>query len=398
MSVSINDINYAVPTPDTLRDLCQKEGGPLISIYLPVPREPPESDKTPVLLKNLLRQVRHRLEASGIGPQSAEDRLRPLHELVENPKQFLKGHPSLAFFIAEDRFSAFRLPYPVEAQAEVGNRFQVKPILDLFTIPSPVTVVCLNRGHVRTMRGIPLQLEEIEVKGMPRTLTDVTGIDDPEKSIQQHTGKVASAKGRPGTSPVMQTHGQGLPADLEHSQLKRFFTEVAKALESDLASREDVLVVFGLEKNIGLFKSAFDPGKRTVHLVDEDPQNWEVRDLQERTAGILDSDRRRMEEANLRQLESLHEQSEGLFNVKEAALAAATGRIDMVVVATNHSIPGVCNPDDMTVEFGENSEPGAGNDLLDYIATETIRHGGTVSGAPFSSIPGGKGVAAKTRF
>lgn len=398
MTLSISDINYAFPTPETVRNLCKQEGGLRISLYLPVPMEPPESDKNPVVLKNLLRKVRERLDANGAGPGTADDILGPLDDLVAHPKQLLKGNPALAFFISGDSFSVFRLPYPVEARAEVGNRYFVKPLMDLLSLSVPVTVACLNRGHVRILRGTPLHLEEIEVEGMPRTLTDVTGIDDPEKSIQQHTGKVGSAKGRPGASPVMQTHGQGLPADYKHSQLKRFFTEVAKCLEHNLAGRPDAVVAFGIEKNIGFFKAAFDGGNRIVHMVNEDPQSWHASELKERTSAVLEPERRKAEAANLNELESLRQRSEGLFTVKETALAAAAGRIELAAVAGDDRVPGICNPDTMSVDLLDNSEPGCADDLLDYIAYEAIRHGGTVFCAPHDAVPGEKGVAAKTRF
>ena len=48
-------------------------------------------------------------------------------------------------------------------------------------------------------------------------------------------------------------HGQGLPSDLEDSQLDRFFREVSKAVHAYLSGRDDTLILFGVDENIGRF-------------------------------------------------------------------------------------------------------------------------------------------------
>lgn len=97
-------------------------------------------------------------------------------------------------------------------------------------------------------------------------------------------------------------------------------------------------------------------------------------------------------------LEEAHSKDSGVFDTAKCVLAAANGRVEMACVASDQSEPGVCQPEEMKVEFVEADAAACAHDLLDTIAYETIQHGGEAFVLPAEKIPGPGNVAATVRF
>ncbi len=74
------------------------------------------------------------------------------------------------------------------------------------------------------------------------------------------------------------------------------------------------------------------------------------------------------------------------------------GRIETVAVAMDREVDGICDVDNMEVKIIADDDPACALDLYDFIASETIRHGGEALGLEGSAVPGEEGVAATVRF
>src|SRR4051812_18435796 len=116
-------------TAQRLADLLAPHPTPCVSIYLPVSRTYPDTQQTPILYKDLLRQVQRDL-AQGypdVDPRSLLDRLGGAAE--ESLRELRPA--GLAAFAAADFFEALELPEAVPAQAVVTSSFFIKPLLRL---------------------------------------------------------------------------------------------------------------------------------------------------------------------------------------------------------------------------------------------------------------------------
>ena len=386
------------PTPERISDLCKEQGGLRISLYLPVRSSPPESDQNPIILRQTVDKLRETLQANGMEDEHIEELIAPLTHLVDNPRELLPWSPGVAVFIDQNRHQAVKLADPVDPMYDVSNRFFIKPLIAAVFQNPTYTILTLNRDQIAAWRANRTRLDPLDIPDMPEKLSDITGIDDPEKSLQQHTAKRASAEGRPGSSPVMETHGHGLPADLEESQFNRFFREVAKQVHAFLSGRKDPLVLFGVEENIGLLRNHYKWKDRPIRQKIGDAGEWKEERLLEESWKLVEPLVDDQTDEILNNLNALANKGEGLFKVEETAMGAATGRIETVVIASDKTVYGICNPDTMEVRLVDTDEPGCAHDLLDYIASETIRHGGEVIALPAERIPGGGIVAASTRF
>lgn len=351
-----------------------------------------------MVLKQLIEEAALLFEKNGMKAERIHEILAPAQFLVDNPRELLPTAPGAALFLGPETRRLFALRETVDPRVETGNRFFLKPLIEPAFQNPPFTLLCLNRGAVKVYSGDRFGLREQEIEGMPVQLADVTAIDDPEKSLQQHTGTTTSASGRPGSSPAMEFHGQGLPADYASSQYERFFREGARHVNRHLTGRKDWLVVFGVEQNMGIFRDQYKWQERPFLSRIEDASRWDQARLHTEAWEPVAS---RIEEITRQELEAFAElegKDTGLFAAEPASLAAASGRIDSVLVAADRILRGICDPQNGEVRIVDRDEPGCAGDLFNYIATETLRNGGTVRVLPAERIPGGKGVAARTRY
>lgn len=385
-------------TSENLEFLIKARGGVRVSLYVPIAVEPPESDKNPVNLRDMVSEAREGLLNNGMKEETADAFLQPFQERVANPQDLLTKAKTLAYFADQSDIYEVPLPQAVTKQCHVGNQFLIKPLIPFYDVKSRFLVICLDQGGIRTYQGNRWTVEEIEIPDLPRSIDAFTRFDDPEKSIQHHTADEGSTPGAPGASPTARMHGQGLPDDLEQSQKERFIRAVAKAVEHFLNRYPQPLVAFGVEKNIGLFQSLPDWSGHTLMTRQQDPQNWSAEELHSAAWELLQPTLNEKQNEQLDLLKAAYQKEEGLSEVGEIALAAATGRVELAGIAVDRSIPGICDVDNMKVRFIEEGNPICSQDLLDWIASETIRHGGTVVGLEKKDLPNDRVALATTRY
>ncbi len=384
--------------PSEIENLAKRRGGIRVSLYLPVSHNPPESEQNPIRLRALIDEARDRLDASGAGAERAEELLDPVASLASAPETLLIRGKALALFIDSGSALLLELPYETAPLCRVGDRFAIKALLPLLQWNPTYTAICINRGDVRAFRGNRTGIEPVRIPDMPERLEDVTRIDDPENSLQHHTARTESAKGRPGSTPSEIIHGHGLPSDLEDSQFDRFFREVGKAVHAYLSGRKDTLVLFGVEENVGLLNSIGDWKERRVVSKMEDPHEWDAGRVREEAWNLLEPFGRAEITARLDRLREAENKEHGIFELSECALAAAMGWIDLVAVAMDREVNGICDVDKTQVMIADEDGPARAMDLYDFVASETIRHGGEAVGLEAAAIPGKEGVAAAVRF
>jgi len=380
-------------------DLVKHEGGICLSLYLPIAKTPPESDKNPVRLKEQLNALKERLKNDGLSDNALDDFVKPIEQYVHTPRELLVEGESLAFFRSNDRFEIIELPYRIEPQGSISNRFLIRPLLNLRNENCDAIFVCLNRGDVRAFTSDRLHTEPLSIEGLPSSIDEVTGVDDPEKSVQHHTAKTVSDKGDAGTGIASQTHGQGLPEDLRDEQRDRFFREVAKAIDHHLGGQStEPLVFIGVEENLGRIRQVHDWSNFKVLTVSEDPSAWKLSTIRAHAWELIESELAEARAAAKNAFEEADGKDTLLRGVDEVAIAAATSRVERAAISSGAPVPGVVDVDNMEVKRVVEGDPACAHDLLDQIAAETIRHGGEVAVMDSEDIPGEHEAVALPRF
>lgn len=376
-----------------LKDLVQWRGGPLVSLYMPMHREPDKNDEDRIRLKNLLAQAGDLLQSQqGLAAEEVEILTSPIQEQADSGALWRPRGNGLAVFAGSDFLRTFRLPLRFEELAIAGDRFHLKPLLPLLSENERFFVLSLSQKHTRLYRGARDALEELEVPGMPESVEEILKYDDPQRQLQFHTG----TQPRPG-SRAAQFHGQGVGHDDANQNLERFVKALHKPLHKFLAGEKSPLVLAGTLPLMAMFRAVANDLNLTEEWIDKNPESLNEKELHglawEAIKPILDIRR----ENDVERYQEMKDKGLSIGRVREIVPAAANKRIDTLFVALHRHVWGSWDHDTGRLRISDRLLPGT-HDLLDMAATHTIEYGGVVHAMLTGQVPDGGPAAAILRY
>jgi hypothetical protein len=389
-------------TANLVRELCKQTGGIRLSCYLPVFKDPQQADQNLVRLRKAREQAASELAAQGMTEETLSDWLAPLTHFENDPQALLRPGDAIALMIGPEARRLIDVDLPVEPRVHVGGEYFVKPLVPALNEDASFYLLALARNNTRLYRGGRCALERVQVADLPQALADVVWVDDPERSTQHHTSVTRSGQGTPGTVPGATVHGQGTATDKQNEQNERFNATVGRELAAYLSNKPQPLIVIGDEQNIGELLKDGHFENRTVKTVKHNPDNLDGSELFDHARTAIEPILEKQRQAILSQINAA-DPNLVTHSVKEAALAAVSGRIELCTVASDAFVNGVVNLDSNEVRIfdeGESHDAGANcvHDLLDTIAQRTIAHGGIADARPAAEIPGESHVAVLLRY
>lgn len=375
-------------TKTLIESLVGQEKTPKLSLYMPTHRypSPPHIQEDQTRYKNLIREARDQLVAGGDEELARKlyDKLEPLLDQLEFWQATTEG---LALFASSDQLEICHLPMECETKVEVGEAYEITPLLVLLSYDQPFYLLALAVHQPKLFRGDMYGLEEVAID-FPASPEDALNID--EMFSGSNTMRVGNAGGA--ASP----HGQGDSAEAGREERLQYF-RILDALIADLPGRESnrSLLLAATDNDAGDYKNlsklpvleTYVQGNHTATPLQElHALAWpQVRD---ETGGDRQS-------ALLEKLQELQGTGKASSDMKDMVLAAEEGRIGALLVgmlemtadsvrdSTEGEVPVLCFPDDGT---------------LLQLARQTFQHGGEVVGLERTAMPGGALAAAVYRY
>jgi hypothetical protein len=383
-----------VVTRDSILSLLESETPPAssptrVSLFLGTHPRGPEAQTDRLRLEHLI--ARARADALALG----RDREREVDALLEPARQACEdldfwsshGH-GMALFLGPGEPATLRLSLPLRDLAVVGDRFHVKPLTPMLHGRGRFYVLALSRKRARWIVADAEHAWEIDVPGLPQGVEAVTRYDDPEKTLQAHSGPPRHAgAGRAGDALF---HGQGgVGTDDEKVVTASYCRLVAQAIPGLLAD-ERPLVLAGERSLLAQLRRALS----YQHLVSADlpgsPDRTPVSELGAKSLPLV----RPWLEAEVKGAAKSFEEGAtlALEDLDQILVRAGEGRIASLFVASDREFWG---PPKRTAErvLHDAWQPGD-VDLLDLAAAETLRHRGDVFAVPAAQVPGAGDVAA----
>lgn len=382
-----------VITRDDIQDLLQNPGRPCVSIYMPAFRAGAETQQNPIRLKNLLRRVQGRLEEDGMRPADAAELLTPVRELVDDQAFWQTQDQGVAIFCAPGRFRTHRLPTWVDELAVVENRFHLKPLFTVLANGAHFYVLALSLKNVRLIAATRYTAEELELPGVPHSLTEALG-DLTRRSTQFQVGTSAKTVAR---GPIFPGHGTA-EDDLK-AEILQFFNLTDKALLRHM-DRDVPVVLAGVEYLLPRYKETTEHPRVLDEGLRGNPDGLspaELRDAAwEIVEPVLTADRRRAAE----RYRELLGKGRASSRYEEVLPAAHDGRVETLFVARSVRLWGTYDVHRREVRLqGEQNRQGHGSeDLLDLAAVQTFLNGGQVYAVPQQEVPDGQAMAAVFRY
>lgn len=384
---------------DDLHRLARAKDGLCISIYMPTVRFESETAQNPIRYRNLLRTVRDHLHEQGHTSLEIDEWLADAEQQLDRTSFWRRMSDGLAVFITQENTSWYRLPVRFDEVAIVGDRFHLKPLFPLLATNNRYYVLALSQNDVQLYQGTHHGLSPVSSTGIPDNIVEaILQYEDPERQIQQHTGKKTS-RGR--HDAVF--HGQGVTSDdlsaEPQNQLKRFLREIDRSLRERLDGENAPLVLAGVNEYLPYYREV----NQYPHLIDDivtgNPEDLPESVLHDRSWDIVEPAFIAGQDEALQQFRTVY-YSDGKMasdNLREIVPAAEFSRIHTLFVPIGEHRWGRYDPASNAVEVHDTQQPGD-DDLLNYAAIQAYIHGATVYALRPENMPDGLPVAATFRF
>ena len=391
-------------TIDELTTLTTASNSTCISIYAPMERLGIETQQNPIRLKNLVRQAVEKLLALGLLEQDVQALLQPIHEL-DTYDFWQHQSDGLAIFLSPNQFRYYCLPIAFPELTVVGDRFHLKPLLQLMSGDGMFSVLALSQNQVRLFQGTRYHLDEVELKpneaealtlSKAKGLTDVpTSIeaalqyDDPEKSPQVHTG---SSQGKSGIF-----HGQGAGNEDHKNDLLSYFRQVNSGLESFLKNQQAPLILAGVDYLLPIYHEANTYAHLLPDGISGNPETLTLEELHTQAWQIAQPYFDLAKGSTMSHYEELQGSDKTANTIEKVVTAAYSQRVETLFVPIDKNVWGVFNPVGNSIQIHPQQETGD-EDLLDLAALHTLTNGGTVYAVDQGDVPEHKAIAAILRY
>ena len=359
---------------EELRYMVQIRRQPCLSIFLPTHRAGRETEEDRIRLKGLLQDAEARLAAMGLPKRKAREVLAPAKPLVEGREFWRYQSDGLALFLAPGYFRYFRLPVPLPVSMAVADRFEITPLLPLWTLEDRFHLLALSRNQVRLFEGTRFGASELKTNSIPKSFQEAMDNQVDQSHRQQHTAR------------------PGLPED----QLL-YFRSIDRGLRNLLNNRKIPLVLAGVEETLQLYRQVNTyEGLLPAGIVGS-PDRLSADELHAKAWGIV---REHYDEARnqaIRQYTECADASRNSNKLEEILPAACHGRVNSLYVALGAAQWGSCDLEQNAVSVHPEEKPGDEN-LLNLAVVHTILHGGSVYTLQPSEMPEGSAIASLFRY
>jgi hypothetical protein len=359
---------------EELRYLVQIRRHPCLSIFLPTHRAGRETEEDRIRLKSMVRDAESRLAALGLPKRKSREVLAPAKSLTEGREFWRYQSDGLALFLAPGYFRYLRVPLQLQDLTEVADRFDITPLLPLWTLEDRFHLLALSRNHVRLFEGTRFAVNEMETNSIPKSFNEAIESQVDQSHRQQHTAK------------------PGLPKDL-----LVYFRSIDRGLRSLLNDRKAPLVLAGVDEALSFYRQVNTYEGLLPAGIVGNPDRLKAGELHAKAWEIVEAHYDQARKEAIRQYTECADASRNSSKLAEILPAAYHGRVYHLYVALGAALWGGYDPEQATVEIHDEARPGDEN-LLNVAVAHAILNGGSVYALPQAEMPEGTVVASLFRY
>lgn len=350
-----------------LKELMQVREFPCISITLPTHRTHPDNAQDPVLLKDLMKEVRERL-LKEMDKKEAEAYYNKLESLAAQIDHQYNTE-GLALFVSPSVSEYLRLPVSPEARTVVDGSFEVRDILRALHKTDYYYAMVLSKSKVRLFAGIGKQLEEVTEGGFPLEP------DFNEKKIID----------------------SGNAHEVEN-KIKEFFNRADKLFwEIYKENKSGHLILFGDTKNIGYYKEVADHPQLIIGSVEGNYDDAKAHELAEKAQPIVEQFLAERRKEMLAELEKAFKEKLAAAGINEVYRTAQEGRGRLLFVEEGYQQAAKVENNQLFFDVDPKA-PGVIDDLVDDIVETVIQFGGQVIFVPDGALEKYDRIAMVLRY
>lgn len=384
-------------TREDLRELIEVDNSQCVSILMPTHRGA-ESRQDKIRLDNLIKSVQEQLIAGGARTNVAQEMLQPARRLLDDSDFWRNTSRGLAIYIAPGFTRIYRLALDLPAQADVQDRFAIKPLLPLLAGGGRYFVLAISKRAVKLLDCTSQSQSEISLVNAPlaASMQEALKYDLLEKQVQFHQAAPAGLPGA-GRGRVIFHANAGYDMSVEKDLLKRFLLEVDRGVAARLKDEKAPLIFAGVEYLFGIYQIHNSYGNLAGRAVEGNPDQLHDSQLRERAWQIAEPMLLDVQRQAMGHYERAMSYGMASDNIHHVVTAAYDGRVGAMFVRPEHSVWGTFDPASKQVRVHEVREEGD-VDLVDLATVQTLLNGGLVYSGHQGLQPEGTTVAAIYRY
>lgn len=375
-------------TRDNIVELAEQELDVGISIFLPTHRKGDEIQQDSIRLKNLLSEAENQLKERKISDKRIDKLLGEPRKLLEQASFWRHNDKGLAFFISEEDFNYFRIPYGFKEQVMVSDHYLITPLIPMITLEGTFCTLALSQKNIRLLKCTRDSAELIALEDSPTSLDEYLKYDVNEKHLQHHAGAGAG-------SAIF--HGHGGAGETDMHEIINYLKTVENEVTSIMKKRNDPLILAGVERAVAEYRKFNHYSRLIDQAIHENPDPLSDKEVGERSWEIIrgyflqdmynDMDR-------FADLSGSEKQSDNLSKIVEAAYY---GKVDSLFVPIGEHSWGWFDQDRDVVHHSATPKNGE-HDLINMAAIKTLTQSGNVYALEKNEMPNSSSIAAIFRY
>ncbi|QDT50706.1 hypothetical protein Pan258_47860 [Symmachiella dynata] len=377
-------------THHNLMQLVTHSDGVKASLYMPTVRSGREVQQNAVRFKNLIKQVKHKLDEQAVNITQIDARVDEALKLTANDQWWQHQGDGLAMFFADDLMETYRLSAEMPELVLVGQRFQITPLVRLLQGDGQFHVLAVSQNSVRLFRCTGYDITELQPAELPSDLRSALNIDEYTSTLQHHTAGASRASG--GTI----FHGQGA-ADLDvqkNNEISQYFQVINRALSNYFNDDRVPLVFAGVEYLFPIFRETCKHKGIYDQPVAGNPDDVSAKQLHTAAWRLVEPMFLGDRESALTQFNKFVANEKTTTKLNQIVSAAQEGAIETLLLAEDEQLWGLPGDSGAVASQEEIKK----EELLNYSAVQTLATGGTVYTLPKHRMPQEQRLAAILRF
>ena len=358
-------------TLDLIRELADESGEVLASIYFPTHSAGPEIQQDPIRLKNAVQALTADADEQGLDGDAFASMIAHPAALIDDREFWRHQSNGLALFCRPSGMTLLKLPFTPTEFNRLGERFHLAPLVLAAGDVQVFHMLAVNREGSVLYDIAGTDVAERPIDPMLDSLSAARGMSEFDASTGFHTDHRGGEKGG-GPDGTPRYHALGTGADeQEEVELERYLASIASAVGEALAASEAPLVLAGGDRIVGRIRGMIRTRTLCDGYVDRNTKSATAEELADAAREIVEAETESPRDDAFERLEARLASGEATASKDSETLvkAASEGRVDVAFLDLQDNAVG-----------SETDRQRAR--LVDAIAVDTLRHGGTVYAMP----------------
>lgn len=381
-------------TREALKNLIGRREEHCISIFMPTLKGGEAAKQNPIRFKNMLAKAHEQLVAGGMRSPEALKILQPAHKLLEDHLFWQYQADGMAVFLSRKFARLYNLPLKPGELVVCADHFHIKPLLPVFSYDGRFYVLGLSQNEVRLFECTRYSEREINLEGIPRSVSEMLRAKFLEKQPQAH---LRSGNGRIGGKSGAVIHGESSPSEAAKNNILRYFQRVNRGLSELLKTEHHPLILAGVDFLFSIYRQANTYPHLAAKGVSGSFKELKAEELRKRgweVAGPIFAETMSWELKQYTRLSGTERVSD---DIKTILPAAHSGKVAVLFTASDVRKWGNYDPGSRTLSLHDTRRP-EDDDLLDTASIHTLINGGKVFALEQKDIPGASPLAAVFRY